>query len=571
MELATHPNSTKKTKKTASSKESQFRHALDTCSKSRDLSGALALYHSAVSGELAGGTIHLSAYHFNSLLHLCSSSIETLDESSLQRSAAVDSGFAIFDRMVASGIAPTEATITSMARIASHKMDGGGDLAFDLVKTMGEKYGLAPRLRTYSPALFSFCKNLEAEKAYSVVDHMISMGVTPEEPEIAALFNASTKVGREDKVYEYLQRLRSSVGAVGSSTAEILECWFRSEQAAEVGSSNWDVDRVKDAILMNGGGWHGVGWLGIGRWEVRRANVSSEGRCSGCGQRLACVDIDVVETEKFAESVASLAMERETKSNFSNFQEWLEMHSEYEAIIDGANVGLYQQNFASGGFSLSQLDAVVRELRKGCKSKWPLIILHNKRVAALMEVPSNRQLLETWRGEGALYTTPTGSNDDWYWLYAAIKLKCLLVTNDEMRDHIFELLGRSFFPKWKERHQVKYTFNKGNLMLLMPPPYTLAIQESETGSWHVPVDDKSNEEKLRTWLCITRLGSSEGLGEAHESLVPLEPNDKKCPSNNNNCTSTISASLPWCSNETLSESSGEKEAGSVIGKRKYRS
>jgi hypothetical protein len=41
-----------------------------------------------------------------------------------------------------------------------------------------------------------------------------------------------------------------------------------------------------------------------------------------------------------------------------------------------------------------------------------------------------------------------------YWLYAAIKLNCLLVTNDEMRDHIFELLGSSFFPKWKQRHRV---------------------------------------------------------------------------------------------------------------------
>lgn len=28
------------------------------------------------------------------------------------------------------------------------------------------------------------------------------------------------------------------------------------------------------------------------------------------------------------------------------------------------------------------------------------------------------------------------------------------MTNDEMRDHIFELLGSSFFLKWKERHQV---------------------------------------------------------------------------------------------------------------------
>ena len=41
-----------------------------------------------------------------------------------------------------------------------------------------------------------------------------------------------------------------------------------------------------------------------------------------------------------------------------------------------------------------------------------------------------------------------------YWLYAAVRCKSLLVTNDEMRDHIFELLGNDFFPKWKERHQV---------------------------------------------------------------------------------------------------------------------
>lgn len=41
-----------------------------------------------------------------------------------------------------------------------------------------------------------------------------------------------------------------------------------------------------------------------------------------------------------------------------------------------------------------------------------------------------------------------------YWLYAAVSSKCLLVTNDEMRDHLFNLLGNSFFPRWKEKHQV---------------------------------------------------------------------------------------------------------------------
>lgn len=54
-----------------------------------------------------------------------------------------------------------------------------------------------------------------------------------------------------------------------------------------------------------------------------------------------------------------------------------------------------------------------------------------------------------------------------YWLYAAIKFKCLLVTNDEMRDHTFQLLGNDFFPKWKERHQVSSTLHQAK------PPITL--------------------------------------------------------------------------------------------------
>lgn len=33
----------------------------------------------------------------------------------------------------------------------------------------------------------------------------------------------------------------------------------------------------------------------------------------------------------------------------------MDEHSEYEAIVDAANIGLYQQNFAEGGFSISQV------------------------------------------------------------------------------------------------------------------------------------------------------------------------------------------------------------------------
>ncbi|WOL07620.1 proteinaceous RNase P 2 [Canna indica] len=499
----------KKTSRKNTSRDGQFRHALDTCSKNGDLAGALALYETAVSED-----IRLSAYHFNSLLHILCSSVEAPAQST------VDAATRIFDAMVAAGIMPNEATITSMARIVARRPDGsGGDLAFDLVRTMGERYGATPRLRTYAPVLYAFCQWLEADKAYEVESHMASADVLPEEPEIAALLEMSAKVGRREKVYEYLHRLRSNVRCVAASTAEILENWFNSKHAAEVGSSNLDFGRVVNAILINGGGWHGLGWLGRGIWEVNRINVAADGHCTLCKQRLACVDIDQSETKKFAESVASLAMKREAASNIKRFQEWLEEHNGYDAIVDGANVALYQQNFADGGFSLSQLDIVVREIFKRNNNKWPLIVLHNRRIQALMQNPDNRQLLDTWRSEGALYTTPGGSNDDWYWLYAAVKLGCLLVTNDEMRDHIFELLGRAFFPMWKERHQVRYTFVKGKLMLVMPPPYSIVIQESGSGSWHVPLDDNCNDENLRTWLCIRRCDESNQASDlTHNSI-----------------------------------------------------
>jgi proteinaceous RNase P len=81
--------------------------------------------------------------------------------------------------------------------------------------------------------------------------------------------------------------------------------------------------------------------------------------------------------------------------------------------------------------------------------------LHHRRTkGGAAATPNALSLLNRWQNANCIYTTPTGSNDDWYWLYAAVRYKCLLVTNDEMRDHLFQLLGNEFFPKWKERHQV---------------------------------------------------------------------------------------------------------------------
>ncbi|KAJ8767717.1 hypothetical protein K2173_020657 [Erythroxylum novogranatense] len=487
----------KKIKQKQKTTESQFHYSLNSCSKLKDLCSAITLYESAVADNT-----RLNQHHFNTLLYLCSTALSD----PAMKELSIEHGFRIFDHMVASGINPNEASITAVARLAAAQ--GNANYAFCLVKNMGV-YNAIPRLRTYGPALFCFCEKLEAEKAYEVEEHMGKMGISLEEPELTALLKVSAETGRQQKVYGYLHKLRKTVSCVKKETAKVIEDWLKGFESDGI----LDMCLVKDAVLSNGGGWHGLGWIGKGKWIVQRGSVDVGGQCCCCGEQLACVDIGDAETQKFAESVAALAMDREAKANFSEFQNWLDKHAGYEAIIDGANVGLYQQNFAEGGFSISQLEAVVKDMYKRAGNKWPLVILHTKRLLALLENPSHRKLIEEWMEKDVLYATPHGSNDDWYWLFAAVKLRCLLVSNDEMRDHIFELLGSDFFLKWKERHLVHYTFVKGSLKLQLPAPFSVVIQESERGSWHVPISGDGDEESAKSWLCISRPSDCNRCGE----------------------------------------------------------
>eukprot|EP00252_Welwitschia_mirabilis_P019467 TRINITY_DN4520_c0_g1_i1.p1 TRINITY_DN4520_c0_g1~~TRINITY_DN4520_c0_g1_i1.p1 ORF type:complete len:685 (+),score=120.89 TRINITY_DN4520_c0_g1_i1:128-2182(+) len=515
-------------KKKRNSPEGLFKFALDTCSKNGDLITALQLFDKALEDK----SVNFIQDHYNVLLYLCSSAAMGIlrprntrpaaDENgsvnednglgTLQNEGNVDEGlkklglergFEIYQHMLKQeNVVPNEATFTSVARLGVAKQDG--DLAFEMVKQM-MAYGISPRLRSYDPALYAFCQQKKVEKAYEVDAHMLENGIQPEEPELKALLKLSVDAGVDDKVYSLIHRVRSSVRQVSESTANVIENWFKSKRASEVGARVWDVGKIREASVSRGGGWHGQGWLGEGEWNVVYTNVTSKGVCVCCGERLATIDLDPSETERFAQSIASLAFQRENRSHFSEFQKWLEEHGPYEAILDGANIGLHQSG-GSNTFSFRQLDAVSTGLqRRSPSNKLPLIVLHNMRTkVGPAKSPANKERIMKWGKAKALYATPNGSNDDWYWLYAAVRFKCLIVTNDEMRDHLFQLLGNDFFPTWKERHQVRYSLSKNRVFFHMPPPFSIVIQEAENGSWHVPIVGGDDIEVPRKWLCATR-------------------------------------------------------------------
>ncbi|KAJ0941214.1 putative ribonuclease P [Helianthus annuus] len=350
---------------------------------------------------------------------------------------------------------------------------------------------------------------LAIEKGFHIYNYMISSKINPNEATITAVSRLAAANNDADYSFELVKSLGNyNVKPRLRTYDAALFCYVKLLDAEKAYA-------VEDDMLT----------LGL---CLEEPEISA----------LLKVSVEVGDAEKV------LAVEREKRSNFTQFQNWLDQHNDFEAIVDAANIGLYQQNFADGGFSVPQLEAVVKELYNR-SNKWPLVILHEKRLHTLLANPCNREILQEWIDNGILYGTPVGSNDDWYWLYASVKLKCMLVTNDEMRDHIFELLGSNFFPRWKERHQVHYAFPKGQLKLEMPPSYSIVIQESERGAWHVPVTGEYKDESQRTWLCVTRpetCNASDEFAksaEARESGKMINGNDLNPCSNSLNNSETI--------------------------------
>jgi pentatricopeptide repeat protein len=116
--------------------------------------------------------------------------------------------------------------------------------------------------------------------------------------------------------------------------------------------------------------------------------------------------------------------------------------SGFNIIVDGANVGYFRQNYlgAPNHVNYQHIDQLLQHLR--ALGHRPLLILHSRHCTKFM-VPDEEceGIIQRWRSENCMYATPKGFNDDWFWLYAAVAHRCKVVTNDEMRDHHFQLLS----------------------------------------------------------------------------------------------------------------------------------
>ena len=209
---------------------------------------------------------------------------------------------------------------------------------------------------------------------------------------------------------------------------------------------------------------------------TKKTKINSYGICYKTFNKLSKMEIDD-NTRK--EILKFISNSKEYSKSIIKFNEYI-LTKDYNVVIDGANVGFYNQRPDLGGIlQYLQIDRVVDYFEK--IGKKVLIILHERHLKCSKK---NKKIIDKWKEKKIIYFTPKRLNDDIFWIYSSIsKKKCLIVTNDKIRDHKFIINKLSLnekelsqFELWFNDYNIKYDF-KEKLEINIPFDYSERIQK----------------------------------------------------------------------------------------------
>ncbi len=232
---------------------------------------------------------------------------------------------------------------------------------------------------------------------------------------------------------------------------------------------------------------------------------------------------------------------------WKQFERFIQEHLPYNFVIDGANVGYFEQNFANAPkhIDYKQIDGLLRHLLEQPSASSNdqqhqhriILFLHERHFSPKLAPSWANAIFQLWDSDVSPYNrltvfrTPTGFNDDWFWMHAALihggkdgMPSVQAITNDEMRDHHFQMLAQGSFLRWKERHQVRFDFgqwntdlNRREVLLQYPSSYSRRIQQVECydgegdtsgvgDTFVIPLPKKGDERRFADGLHVAEEG-----------------------------------------------------------------
>jgi hypothetical protein len=129
--------------------------------------------------------------------------------------------------------------------------------------------------------------------------------------------------------------------------------------------------------------------------------------------------------DKKRDKHAAMDPANQAAEQLQKFSDWLNNREgdPFTAIVDGANVGYYMQNFDKGGFNYNQIKFMVDSLE--ARGERPLVVLPNKYSHTNYVYTSKQQyqqvnesdvqIMKDLTDRGMLYKVPPRCLDDLYW------------------------------------------------------------------------------------------------------------------------------------------------------------
>lgn len=286
-----------------------------------------------------------------------------------------------------------------------------------------------------------------------------------------------------------------------------------------------------------------------------RVSIDPEtGYCLATNAFLRLLELESHQKRRMKKGLLKLVGRGKHTEAMKSFWHWLSIRTgpPFTAIVDGANVAYYMQNFDRGRFNFSQIQFVIEALQDSGEN--PLVILPQKYLKDSFTVATGghakRQSLDAidvsiieWMEKiGCLYPVPAGMLDDYFWISATVIDQDLsnstpmeivrqhdagawerdskrlgsgkhpvVVSNDQIRDHKeFQLLEPKAFNRWYSNTIVNYNFTgfvgdecvDPEIAFTPADKYSHEIQGNQAGngtvSWHFPVHDWHTCD----WFCI---------------------------------------------------------------------
>lgn len=407
----------------------------------------------------------------------------------------------VFRDLQGMGFDLTENNYTAVIRCLS--MNGRSEEALKLYREMRDRE-VVPKLRTYTHLLLALSDQGAKEECFELYrDITEKYRLCPSERDYVSMLSVCQRRGDRSQFYSVLASYMEDVLVPESGEVwSVLREWFQSSEEGFVvtesdmdtetgvlachghGLRSVDLDVTTRQVLLSqvhalasqreeavvgasaaqNGGSGGDIVLGGGKGKVSRERLESmqKYRAKSRERWLQFTEwaAGVLRKTEDEGQEGACQVSTEAVQRAMQGEEVFSVHARYRytVVIDGANVGYYKTNYAGSPTHVDfmQLDWAVQQLK--IQGHRPLVMLHCRHVDPRKMPKEAVAVVAAWRAEGALYETPHGCNDDWFWLFLAVILRAKVLTNDEMRDHTFQMLSPRWFERWKERNQIHFRY-----------------------------------------------------------------------------------------------------------------